>query len=233
MRLPSILGLILVLATGAGQRTGGGSPGGMRSGPPTLSFGNPFTIPNVPSRFGGGAAGSWRGNHWSDHGVRPAPILWWYWPPVLDGAGFYPPAYPGYGFDQSDAYQGAQPSIAIPQPAPAQPQPPDIRQPINGVSKSDISPENQSQSANINLAGETSTAENFRIETVSGPQCASAVDEYHPPIVALKNHSAYSASNYWTEGRMFHFLTTQGDHFRVPVSLVERIYPGSGQKTNR
>src|SRR5690348_13546745 len=119
MRLPSILGLVLMLATAAGQRTGAGQSGGMRSGPPTLSFGNPFTRPSMPLRFGGGAVGPWRGNHGSRRGFTPAPVLLWYGPPVYDGSGFYPPAYPPYGIDQTDAYQWAPQSIAVPQPTPA------------------------------------------------------------------------------------------------------------------
>ncbi len=73
----------------------------------------------------------------------------------------------------------------------------------------------------------------FRMETVAIPEQESAANDYHPPLIALKNNWAYSANKYWTEGKMFHFVTTQGDHMRVPVGLVERIYPGSGQKKER
>lgn len=232
MRLQSTVGLVLVVATAAGQRTGAGPPGGVRSGPPTLSFGNPFTSPSVPRRFGAGVAGSWHGNQWSRRGFNPAPVLLWSGPPI-DAPGFYQPAYPPNGFGQTDAYQDAPPFIAAPPARPEPTQPSNGDQPTSGVSRSYVHPENQTQTDNGNVDGETATAGNFKIETISGPQCASVGDDYHPPIIALKNHSAYSASQYWTKGRSFHFLTTQGDHYRVPIALVERIYPGSGQKTNR
>ena len=33
----------------------------------------------------------------------------------------------------------------------------------------------------------------------------------------------------WVKGKIFHFITSQGDHMQVPVTEVERIYPSSRQ----
>jgi hypothetical protein len=44
-------------------------------------------------------------------------------------------------------------------------------------------------------------------------------------VVAIKNGSTYSVSKYWTKGTTFHFITTQGEHFQIPVSRLEHLYP--------
>jgi len=68
------------------------------------------------------------------------------------------------------------------------------------------------------------------METVAIPEHESAANDYHRLSSRLRANWAYTVNRYWTEGKMFHFVTTQGDHMRVPVGLVEHIYPGFGQK---
>jgi len=46
----------------------------------------------------------------------------------------------------------------------------------------------------------------------------------HPPIIALKNGWVYTVTNYWMKGKTLHFITTQGDHIQVPLTLLDRLY---------
>ena len=233
MRLPSILGLVLVVATAAGQRSGPGSSSGIRSGPPTLTFGNPFTSPGVARQFGAGSINTWGVNRWPRGANRQTPILYWYGQPFFNGPGFYPPFYPPYGDDVGYPYQSLPQRIAVPQLGAVQPPPPDFEQPENIVNTPAANPDNHTPAAGSSGAGEPPTS-TFKIETVGLPERATSVaDEYHPPIIVLKNNWAYSVNKYWTEGKVFHFVTTQGEHMRVRAPLVDRIYPGSGRKTNR
>jgi len=229
MRRSSMLSLVFLLAIAAGQRPVSGRSGSaMRSGPPTLSLGNPFTGPS--SHSGARPLGSWPGNLWSRPPAIPTPVLWFYSPPIFTTPTSLPPVYPPYGIGQTDFYQGFSQPLAVPSPTVPPPQLPDFDSPLNALNQSDSDRLKQSQADNANRPGDTSAAaENFRMVT---SQCSAPIDEYHPPIIALKTHGAYSASNYWTEGKTFHFVTTQGEHLRVPVSLVERIYPGSGHETS-
>ncbi len=238
MRFSSATGLALVLATAAGQRPAAGPSGGMRSGPPTLSSGNPFMTPVSPSRFGAGAARPWPGNRWPRSGSRTPPVLLWYGPPFLNGPGFYPPFYPPYidpaaGIDAANAFQGPLPGLGTPPFNAVQPQLLDFDPATNAINSAGANPEHNARFDTDNNSYEKGRPnETFKFEALGAAPCTSTADEYHPPIIALKTHGAYSASKYWTEGKTFHFVTTQGEHLRVPVALVERIYPGSGQKTN-
>src|SRR5271165_2657474 len=222
MRPSSIVILTLALATAAGQRSGGGaSRGGMHTGPPTLTFGNPFTNARVSTPMGAGPLGQWNGNHGSQ-GVRPyAPQRWWRGAPVIVGPD-YPLTYPPYYPDLANPYQGAPQfdPTALPDAtelSPSTMEPGVTRNQSNGCSVG------QSGEVTANKVSEASRVESFRMETVAIPERESTANDYHPPLIALKNNWAYTANKYWTEGKTFHFVTTQGDHMRVPVGLVERI----------
>jgi hypothetical protein len=54
--------------------------------------------------------------------------------------------------------------------------------------------------------------------------------EASSPVVVLRNGWAYSVTKYWFAGRTFHFVTTVGEHRRVPTSLVSRLYRGAADK---
>lgn len=53
-------------------------------------------------------------------------------------------------------------------------------------------------------------------------------DEY-PSMIGLKNGGMYTVVKYWTKGTVLNFITTQGDHMRVGLDQVDRIYPSSNR----
>jgi hypothetical protein len=97
-----------------------------------------------------------------------------------------------------------------------------------------MSPSSSNEDAHLNAVGSEPASEardmpadssNFHIYTAPGPPPSD--DDDHPPLIALKNGWAYSVLRYWVQGKVFHFITSQGDVRQVPVSQVERIYPSS------
>jgi multidrug efflux pump subunit AcrA (membrane-fusion protein) len=40
-------------------------------------------------------------------------------------------------------------------------------------------------------------------------------------LIALKDHTVETATNYWTDGRMLHYMTRQGAHVQVRLDLVD------------
>jgi hypothetical protein len=54
---------------------------------------------------------------------------------------------------------------------------------------------------------------------------AEAVRPDAPPsatyLIALKDHTVETATNYWTDGRMLHYMTKQGAHVQVRLDLVD------------
>jgi hypothetical protein len=53
-------------------------------------------------------------------------------------------------------------------------------------------------------------------------------DEY-PPVILLRTGGAYSVTKYWIEKENLYFVTTQGDSWYVPLSLIDHIYPRQRQ----
>lgn len=39
--------------------------------------------------------------------------------------------------------------------------------------------------------------------------------------IVLKNHLMYAAVDYWFQGEMLHYITNQGDHYEISLSLVD------------
>jgi len=213
--------ILILLATAAAQRPGGGiSAGGMRPGPPALSNGNPFTRPN--GSFGSGLGGQWgRGQRW----------------------GFYPHQQPPFG---NSLFFGG-PAFIVPNPAyppytPDYPQWPPDEGP--GLPQADVTqvpmPMSQpvtNQDAHLNPLGsepatepcETSTSGTSGFHFYQVPVPPPSDNDDHPPLIALKNGWAYSVLKYWVKGKTFHFITSLGDNMQVPVAQVERIYPSSRQ----
>jgi hypothetical protein len=52
-------------------------------------------------------------------------------------------------------------------------------------------------------------------------------NDEHPSMIALKNRGAYTVVKYWLKGKVLNFITTQGDHMRVALDQVDRIYPAA------
>jgi hypothetical protein len=206
----AILAFLLV-TTVALQSGGGASRGGLRSGPPTLTNPNPFTQPNwrFPPRFGTLPIRPWTGGHeWRRQGSFANPLIlnWNGWPP-LDGYGLY--NTPDQNYPAGPDWPGYYPQPSYPLPL-MQP-PAQVPDPLAGAAE----PE----------ALESSTPDTTGMPVYRGPASSPDTSDDHPPLIALKNRWAYTASKYWMKGKTFHFITTQGDHMQVQVALVERIYP--------
>jgi hypothetical protein len=216
MRFSSVAILALVLASAAAQRPGGGtSRGGMPPGPPVLSNGNPFRHPN--GNFGTGP--SWP--RWGSYPRRNPPFgtgLFFALPtPIVPDPGF-PPDMPYY--PQPPPYEG-----------PAFP-PADVTQVPTTVSPSLTNPEAYSNDVGSQPArepGGMSTAGTSGLRMYSSPGPPPSYSDDHPALIALKNGWAYSVLKYWTQGKIVHFITSQGDRMQAPVTQVERIYPSSGR----
>ena len=225
MRFSSAAILILILATAAAQRPGGGiSRGGIRPGPPSLSSGNPFTRPNgsFGPGFGSGLGGQLGlGQQWGfyPHQQRPFGNSLFFSGPIFAPNPAYPPYTPDYPqwppdegpwFPQADVTQV----------------PTTMSQP---VTNQDTHLNALDGEPNVEPCGaSTSGTSGFHFYQVPVPPSSDNPDnDDHPPLIALKNGSAYSALRYWVKGKVFHFITSLGDNMQVPVTQVERIYPSS------
>jgi hypothetical protein len=228
MRFSSAATLVLVLATAAAQRPGGGiSSGGMRPRLPSLSNGNPFVRPNGSFRpgFGSGLVGPWEPSQsWP---------RWGYYPhrnPPLGNSLFFavpPPIVPDPGYPPDMPYYSQPP----PDEGPELPQADVTQIPTT------VSPSLTNQDTHFNAVGSEparepcamSTAGSSDFQMYHSPGPPPSDNDDHPPLIALKNGWAYSVLRYWVQGKIFHFITSQGDHMQVPVTQVERIYPSSRQ----
>ncbi len=227
MRFSSAALLVLVLATAAAQHQGGGiSAGGMRPGPPSLSNGNPFTRSNgsFPPGFGSGPVGPrGRSQSWPGSGYLR-------WPPRLGNSLFFAvPApivpYPDYLPD------GPYYSQPPPDEGPAFP-PADVNQIPTAVGPFLTNPDTRFNAVGSEPArepGAMSTAGSSGLHMYQSPGPPPLYSDDHPALIALKNNWAYSVQRYWVQGKIFHFITSQGDRIQVPVTQVERIYPSSRQ----
>jgi hypothetical protein len=185
----------------------------MRSGPPSLSNGNPFTRSNGSFRpgFGSGLGGPW-GRSRQGNGlffVLPPPIV----------------PYPGY---PSDAPYYSQ---ALPDEGPAFP-PGDVTQVPIPVGPSLTDPDTRFNAVGNEPAREPvamSTAGSSGLHMYQSPGPPPSYSDDHPALIALKNNWAYSVQRYWVQGKIFHFITSQGDRMQVPVTQIERIYPSTRQ----
>lgn len=150
---------------------------------------------NGARRFGGSSLGSSL--------VYASPV---YVPVYIGGYGYgygYDPGY-GYGYDyDGTAAPPQQPSPAVypPQPAPVI---------INNFGSGSPPP----QTANP--------------VTIYPPaQSGDQPDDTQPPepthyLIALKDHTVYSAIAYWVDGDTLHYFTSGNTHNQVSVSLVDR-----------
>lgn len=203
MRHSSFLFLIIVLATAAAQRQGGGTPGA------PMPFAS-STLKNGLFTNGNGWTGT---RNWQRSPQQSQQLLY-----LLPWQSLYPPypLYPPYSPDY------AQPSPVFPLPSAAQ-------GPVTATEPG-IAEDAKAPAATNDDDTETSSAScNAGLEVVHGPS-SPPVDDDHPALVALKNRWAYTVRKYWTKGTMFYFITSQGDHKQIPIEQVERIYPASKGK---
>jgi len=70
-----------------------------------------------------------------------------------------------------------------------------------------------------------SSPEEYGIHTYHAPDRVPIPESDHPLMIALKNGWLYTAKSYWVTGHTFHFITTQGDHIRVNVNMMDRLSP--------
>jgi hypothetical protein len=207
-------GLVLVsffAAGGVAQIRGFGSqpfgnvvfPGGT---PPARAGVSPFANVVFPggrgnrgfgfnSGFVGGFNGGFVNGGWRARGATVFP----YAVPVFIG-GY------GFGYDSS----GYDPGYGYPYaPAPPTPQPPNVIVPYPAAQPP------------VFLGGSN--------PPVPGPPPAqpeaSAPDQSAEPthyLIALKDHTIFSAVAYWVEGDTLHYFTTPNTHNQVSLSLVDR-----------
>jgi hypothetical protein len=179
------------------------SNGGFRQG-----FGSGFVRPWEHSQ-------SWP--RWGSNPQRNLPLgnNWFFVvpPPIVPYPG-YPPDAPYYS--QPPPYYGT----AFPQA--------DVTQVPTTVSSSFTN-----QDTHFNAVGgqprEMSTAGSSDLHMYQSPGPPPSYSDDHPALIALKDSWAYSVQRYWVQGKVFHFITSRGDHMQVPVTQVERIYPSSRQ----
>jgi hypothetical protein len=55
----------------------------------------------------------------------------------------------------------------------------------------------------------------------SGPANYTQPSEQKYSLIAFKDHSVYSASAYWIEGKTMHYVTPQGTHNQASLDLVD------------
>jgi len=134
------------------------------------------------------------------------------------GIGGYPVPYPVYG---GDPYQQAH----YPTPSP----PVTIVMPQQRNSTDWYGPTIVDDDYNAHSAP---AAGSSGVHVYLPPTAESAPrDEASSPVVVLRNGWAYSVARYWFAGRTLHFVTTVGEHRRVPTALVSRLYRGVAAKT--
>jgi hypothetical protein len=70
-----------------------------------------------------------------------------------------------------------------------------------------------------------SSFEEYGIRAYHAPDRLPIPESDHPLMIALKNGWFYTAKSYWVKNQTFHFITTHGDHIRVNVNMLDRLYP--------
>jgi hypothetical protein len=169
------------------------SPG---TGPQLVLPTNRFVAAGGANRgFNGGfVGGQWRGRR---TGILPYAV----------------PVYiPGYGYDYYgyDAGYGYGSGYGYPYgPVPPAPQPPNVIVPY------------PSAQPPVVVGGDNSRA---ATPPPAQPQAAAPDESAEPThyLIALKDHTIFSAVAYWVEGDTLHYFTTPSTHNQVSLSLVDR-----------
>lgn len=71
-----------------------------------------------------------------------------------------------------------------------------------------------------------------RTSEAPAPSQEIASNEEYPAVIELGNGSVYTVRSYWVSAKTFHFITTQFDHFQVPLALLEHLYPRRPSQTS-
>jgi hypothetical protein len=208
---------------GGGVAHGTGRPAVIRpSAPPLL---NPWANPYLTfaQRLAATVSGSWAG-------TLPGPVPGFRprnfgvgngWPQSYGPAAAQPwPGFDGYGLPQNayPIYAAAAPVYAPPPPPP--PPPPlaaSIPMPIPFPPQNVAEPPSSTQISPRHAIG--------RAAEDAGPERVIDAGEAYPAVIELRNGSVYTVTSYWTSGKAFHFITTRFDHYQVPFTLVERVFP--------
>jgi hypothetical protein len=207
-------------------------------------------------RLGATVSGSWAGvpSFWGWAAPGQGPFPGWSGAPGFGGPGFsrrampfwngaqsfgatgsYPLPYPVYGAGSyAPDYYPPQPFNVIMPPlqdvAESTPSV-SIREPRSGIRT--VRPSSEPVGTQETMgrgfgpdAEDTSSADRSTVHVYQAPGREPAPQVDHPPLIALKNGWAYTATRYWVKGNTLHFVTTLGRHIQVPLSLLDRLYEG-------
>lgn len=135
-----------------------------------------------------------------------------YYPLYVGGFGY------GYGYDPS---MGGDPSAPPPPPQQQAQQPP-----VTVVYPPQPAPVIINQFGSGDGSGQTQAPVRPRMYDMP-PADAQAETETETPepthyLIAFKDHTIYSATNYWVEGDTLHYFTAGNTHNQASLSLVDR-----------
>jgi hypothetical protein len=156
----------------------------------------------------------------SFHRVAPAPVR--VAPPVRTIIAPYPVFYGGYFYGPYTGYDTAPPAAygyGYNDPNNAG----DPNTPQNYA----YDPNQPGQPQVLINRDYTPDSVNPVIHNYSGAPVQDASDQAAPPIfflLAMKDHTIYSASAYWVQDDTLNYITTQGVHNRVSLDLVDRDF---------
>lgn len=130
------------------------------------------------------------------------------------GGGIVPYPYPVYmgGYGYPDVPQ--QPNVTVVYPPPS---PPVV---LNQTFASDAG----GQIASAARAGAQTDVQLYQAPSRTSAETAAAAAQSEAPyyLIALKDHSIYSAVGYWVSGDTLHYITSGNNHNEVSLSLVDR-----------
>jgi hypothetical protein len=236
----SRLAVALVIMCGAvtAQYRGGAGAG--------LGPGRLTGVPTGASRLG--TFPSWGGSGGARFhpGWRPAPGFgrWpFYWPltPGFTGPACGPVVFPAdlYPLFNSGCDTGYYPpptqpsSVIVVSPPPSYP--PAAPAPIGNEQASDIGAD--SAPTGLVPARETpgresvandhgaSLGDNSGSHFYEAPPRVPVTLHEYSAFIVLKTGGMYSVSKHWVKGKIFYFITSHGETFQMPISLLDRVYP--------
>jgi hypothetical protein len=117
-------------------------------------------------------------------------------------------SYPPYGYTDQSAAPQPQPNATVVYPPPSAPASPTIID-MGGAPDQNGSPE------------PVAPPENYD-QGPAQPQDEPAAAEPIHYLIALKDHTIYSAIAYWVDGATLHYFTSGNTHNQISLSLVDR-----------
>jgi len=184
-----------------GSNIGGGFSGPFFTG--QNAFGSP-----VPS-------GSGRGGQHGNRGTTTVVTVPYAYPMYVGGSYFDPSVYGGYGNAYSappaDGSQPQQPNVIIVYPS----------QQSGPVIVTAPPPGGQAAGAPGTQPGVYQAPQGAEAAQEAAPESAPLNEAPHY-LIALKDHTIYSAIAYWVDGDTLHYFTSGNTHNQVSLSLVDR-----------